>query len=112
VTFKPVVARAAARADVDNAIDHYLTEAGPDVVLGFIEALERAYAAIGEAPGIGSPRWAHELNLPGLRSWRIHGYPWLVFYVVAEASIDVWRVLHAKRDIPAWMEGEGPEASV
>jgi toxin ParE1/3/4 len=112
VTFKPVVPRAAARADVDNAIDHYLAEAGPEVALGFIDALERAYAAIGELPGIGSPRWAHELNLPGLRSWRIQGYPWLVFYVEGEANIDVWRVLHAKLDIPAWMEGEGPEASV
>ena len=71
-----------------------------------------ADAAIDELPGIGSPRWAHELNLPGLRSWRIQGYPWLVFYVEAEANVDVWRVLHAKLDIPTWMEGEGPEASV
>jgi toxin ParE1/3/4 len=112
VTFKPVVPRASARADVDNAIDHYLAEAGPEVALGFIDALERTYAAIGELPGIGSPRWAHKLNLPGLRSWRIQDYPWLVFYVEGEAIIDVWRVLHAKRDIPAWMEGEGLEASV
>ncbi|CCA90963.1 type II toxin-antitoxin system RelE/ParE family toxin [Novosphingobium sp. PP1Y] len=112
MTSKPVVPRAVARTDIDNAIEHYLAEAGPEVALGFIDALERTYAAIGKVPGIGSPRWAHELNLPGLRSWRIQGYPWLVFYVEAEASIDVWRVLHAKRDIPAWMEGEVPEASV
>lgn len=112
MTFKPVVPRATARSDVENAIDHYLAQAGPEVALGFVDALERAFAAISEMPGIGSPRWAHELNLPGLRSWRIQGYPWLVFYVEAEASIDVWRVLHAKRDIPAWMEGEDPEASV
>lgn len=112
MTFKPVVPCAAARADVDNTIDHYLAEAGPEVALGVIDALERAYAAIGEVPGIGSPRWPHELNLPGLRPWRIQGYPWLVLYVEAEISIDVWRVLHAKRDITAWMEGEDPEAPV
>lgn len=111
MTFKPVVPRVAARADVDDAIDHYLAQAGPEVALGFVDALERAFAAIGEMPGIGSPRWAHELNLPGLRSWRIQDYPRLVFYVEAEGSIDVWRVLHTKRDIPAWMEGEDPESS-
>lgn len=112
MTFKPVVPRTAARADVEKAIEDYLAEAGPEVALGFVDALERTYAAIAEVPGIGSPRRAHELNLPGLRSWRIQGYPWLIFHVEAEASIDVWRVLHAKRDIPAWMEGEDPEASV
>lgn len=109
MTPKPVVPRAAARADVDAAVDHYVAEAGPEVALGFIDALERTYSAIGEAPAIGSPRWAHELNLPGLLSRRVKDYPWLVFYVEAEASVDVWRVLHAKRDIPVWMENAEPD---
>jgi toxin ParE1/3/4 len=26
-----------------------------------------------------------------------------VFYVEREDHIDVWRVVHAQRDIPAWM---------
>jgi toxin ParE1/3/4 len=35
-------------------------------------------------------------------------YPYLVFYVVQDDHIDVWRVLHAHRDIPAWLrEPEG-----
>jgi plasmid stabilization system protein ParE len=70
------------------------------VALGFIDALERVYAVIGAAPATGSPRWAHELNLPGLRTYRLKGYPWLVFYIEQSEHIDVWRILHSKRDIP------------
>ena len=30
-------------------------------------------------------------------------FPILIFYVERETEIDVWRVLHDARDIPAWM---------
>jgi hypothetical protein len=30
-------------------------------------------------------------------------YPYVVFYVEREDRIDVWRVLHTRRDIPARM---------
>jgi toxin ParE1/3/4 len=103
VTAKPVVPRDQARADVDLAVDHYTSEAGADVAFRFIDALEQAYVFIGETPAAGSSRWSHELNLPGLRTTRLKGFPWLVFYVEFETHVDVWRVLHAKRDIPAWM---------
>lgn len=106
MTAKPLAPRAQARTDVEHAIEHYIKEAGVDVAYGFIDALERVYILIGEAPATGSPRWAHELNLPGLRSYRLKGYPWLVFYIELDKHIDVWRILHAKRDIPAWM-GDG-----
>jgi len=51
----------------------------------------------------GAPRYAHELNMPDLRFWLVLGYPYVVFYVERDDHVDVWRVLHAKRDIPAWM---------
>jgi len=40
------------------------------------------------------------LNLPRLRSWPVDGYPYLVFYTETTTHLDVWRVLHAERDIP------------
>ena len=70
---------------------------------GFVDALEQAYSRISRHPGTGSPRYARELNLPGLRFWQLTRYPYLVFYVERSDHIDVWRVLHAQRDIPAWM---------
>lgn len=103
MTIKPIVPRALARQDVDEAIDHYLTEAGERVALGFIDAVERAYRHIAAQPATGSPRYAHELNLPGLRSWPLSRYPYLIFYVEREDHVDVWRVLHGERDFPAWM---------
>lgn len=100
---KPVIPRQRALEDVDAAIDFYANEAGAYVALGFVDALESAYHFVAENASAGSPRWAYELGLPGLRSWPLKGYPWLVFYLEQDGWIDVWRVLHAKRDIPAWL---------
>lgn len=100
---KPVIPREAAHRDVDEAVEYYLAEGSEQAALGFIDALEQAYGHIGRHPATGSPRYAHELDLPGLRVWPLKRYPHLVFYVEREDHIDVWRVLHGQRDIPAWM---------
>lgn len=100
---KPVIPREAAHRDVDEAVEYYLAEGSEQAALGFIDALEQAYGHIGRHPATGSPRYAHELDLPGLRVWPLKRYPYLVFYVEREDHIDVWRVLHSQRDIPAWM---------
>ena len=99
----PVVLRERARLDVNEAVEHYLGEAATGVALGFIDALEEAFRHIGEHPGSGSARYARELNLPGLRSWIVNGFPYLLFYVEREADIDVWRILHSARDVPVWL---------
>ena len=101
---KPVIPRELANRDVDDAVAYYLNEAAESVALGFIDALEQAYAHIARHPGTGSPRYAHELNLPGLRTWSLTRYPYLVFYLERPDRIDVWRVLHGQRDIPVWMQ--------
>ena len=75
---KPVIPRALAKQDVEDAISHYLSEAAERAALGFIDALAQAYAHIGRHPSTGSPRYAHELDLPGLRSWPLKRYPYLV----------------------------------
>lgn len=98
---KPVVLRELAKQDIDGAVRHYLPEQGKQSALGFIDALEQALAYIGRQPASGSPRYAHELDLPGLRSWMIRSYPYIVFYVEAPDCVDIWRVLHGARDIPA-----------
>jgi toxin ParE1/3/4 len=103
VSGKPILPRQLARRDVADAIDHDIGEAGPDIALGFVGALQAAYRAIADRPAAGSPRYAHELAVPGLRT-RLRRYPYLVFYVERDDHIDVWRVLHAQRDIPAWMQ--------
>ena len=102
---KAVVPRERANRDVDEAINYYLIENAPEAALGFIEALEQAYGHIGRPPNTDSSRYASELNLPGLRFWPLKRYPHLLSYLERSDHIDVWRVLHGQRDIPAWMQG-------
>lgn len=104
MTAKPVVPRTLANRDIDDAIAYTLSENASPAMQGFIDAVEQAYAHIARQPATGSPRYAHELNLPGLRFWPLAHYPHLVFYVERPEHIDVWRVLHGQRDIPAWMQ--------
>jgi len=101
---KPVIPRTLASQDVDQAIAYYLEQQAEAAALGFIDALEHAYNQIGLYPDSGSPRYAHELDLPRLRSWPVKGYPHMVFYVDRPDYVDVWRVLHGMRDIPTWLQ--------
>ena len=96
---------------MEDALDHCLVESSR-AAEGVVKALERAYEHIRRAPDSGSPRWAHALDLPGLRVWPLKRYPCLVFYAALPARIEIWRVLHRRRDIPARLaEGEasGPQ---
>lgn len=101
---KPVVPREQARRDVEDAVSCYLAEHAGAAALGFIDALENACGRIARHLATGSPRLAHELNLPGLRSWLLTRSPYFVLYVEHPDRIDVWRVLDVQRDIPAWMQ--------
>lgn len=51
---KPVVPRELASRDIREAVAYYLSEATAQAALGFIDALEQAYAHVGH----GTPRRA------------------------------------------------------
>jgi len=76
-------------------------EAGAAVALRFVDEVERALAEIAAHPAAGSPRYAHALDLPGLRFRRLRRFPHLVFYLDGAGGPAVLRVLHGARDIPA-----------
>lgn len=101
---KPVWPRELARRDIEAAIEFYRAEAGPQVALRFVAALERALQALARHPASGSPSYGQALEIPGLRSRRIGRFPYLIFYLEREDHLDVWRLLHAHRDIPAWLQ--------
>jgi toxin ParE1/3/4 len=104
VKFKPVIPREQAHKDVEEALSYYLSEGATTAALGMIDALEKAYSHMGRYPATGSPRFAHDSNLPSLRAWQLKRYPYVVFYVERTDHIDVWRVLHGRRDVPAWLQ--------
>lgn len=97
---RPVVPRRAAVDDIHAAIEHYRDQAGPDLAVAFVDAVEQTFDLLARHPAVGSPRYAHELDLPGLRCHPIAGFPFLAFYLEGTESVDVLRVLHAQRDIP------------
>ena len=70
----------------------------------FIDALERAIAHIQRAPGTGSPRYAHELDIPALRFWRLSKFPYSLFYLEQEDHLLVIRLVHLSRDIPVSLQ--------
>ena len=100
-----IVLRERARHDVETAVDWYRDNAGDDTALRFVDALEAGLRHVGSYPSSGSSRYSVELEIPALRCWQLVGFPYLVFYVEREDHLDVWRVLHGHRDIPAWMRG-------
>ena len=96
---KPLVRLEQADLDVEQALDFYLVEA-PHMAFSFLAALEKAYSHIQRNPGTGSPRYAHALDIPGLRFWPCQCFPQMVFYVEHDDYIALVRVLHGSRDIP------------
>lgn len=103
---KPVIPRALAREDVDRAIAYYLEQEADKAALGLIDALEHAYKQLSRHPQSGSNRYAHELDLPGLRFWPLKRFPYVVFYMERPSHIEIWRVLHGMRDIPSWLQDD------
>lgn len=98
-----VISRELAKQDIEAAFDHYLSAAGSDVAIAFVDEMERTFTQISQNPLAGSPRYSHEIDLPDLRFWRVRRFPYLVFYVVSDEYVDVWRISHAHSDIPSWM---------
>lgn len=72
MTVKPVIPREQAVRDVEHAVDYYLDEGAAQAASDLVDALQAAYRLIGRHPGIGSPRYGYELDIPGLRgrAWR------------------------------------------
>ncbi len=90
-----------AATDIEVALGYYLSEADADVTDRFIDAIERTINQISRNPQSGSLRFGYELEIPGLRARPVARFPYLVFYVVRGEAIDVWRILHSRRDVPS-----------
>ncbi|NOX30086.1 MAG: type II toxin-antitoxin system RelE/ParE family toxin [Actinobacteria bacterium] len=95
--------RTLAANDTEAAATYYRNQAGQHIALDFVDALEAAITHLCQHPLTGSLRFAYELDVPDLRSWPLQKFPHLIFYVPDDDHIDIWRILHARRDIPAYL---------
>ena len=75
---KSAIRSARAEADIRSAFDFYISEAA-HAAASFIDELEYATRHIELNPATGSPRYAHELNIPRLRFWplKVFGTEWI-----------------------------------
>jgi toxin ParE1/3/4 len=102
---KPLVITAKADEDIDRALERCLEEQ-PHRFDALVDALETTFRRVARLPKAGSPRWALELRIDGLRSQATPRFPYTVAYVETSAEILVIRVLHQKRDLPTLLGEE------
>ena len=93
--------RSRANQDLRRAARFYQDQAGDSTAIRFADAVDAAIRDIATFPGAGSPRYEFEFGFEGLRSRLVRGFPYLVFYIERPDEIEVWRVLHAERDLLA-----------
>lgn len=104
--------RPLAQADIDAILAYLRAEGGQLLAQVFAEQLENALRTLATHPAIGSRRYADLLGIPGLRHWPIKPSAYLIFYVDDAGQLDIWRVLHGRRDITALLgEGDSPDAA-
>lgn len=103
---KSCVLRQAAEHDIDKGFTHYLDQANPEVATAFIEAVDVALNHITNFPCTGSPRYGELFDTPGLRSWLLTRFPFIVLYVERDDHLDVLRLLHQNTDIPAHLQSD------
>lgn len=101
---KAVVLRGAASEDIRSAIAYYREEASDDVALRLVERLEQTLTEVSEQPALGSPRFAHDVEIPGLRSRLVADFPYAVFYIETDTNVQVWRVLHTRQDLGSLLD--------
>ena len=70
-----------------------------DAAIAALETIERM-------PTMGSPRLGQLCELPGLRSWRVTGFPMQWFYFEADGHLDVVRLLGDRQDIVAILSAD------
>lgn len=98
---KPARLRPQALSDRKEAARYYRRQASPAVAESMVVAARKALGQIERQPGIGSPRIGQMLEIPGLRAWRVSGFPLIWFYFERADSLDVVRLLDERQDILA-----------
>lgn len=91
--------RPQARRDLQAEVRYYRITAGEATATKLATAHHNAVITLQQQPGIGSPRLAELLEIDGLRSWRLDGFPLVWFYFERSDHLDLTRLLGERQDI-------------
>ena len=86
--------------DLDEAAD-YIAQDNPEAASRVLKRISNAVRILAEHPHLGRAG-----RVPGTRELMISGTPFIVPYRVIENTVQVLRVLHAKRKWPSRFEKE------
>jgi toxin ParE1/3/4 len=98
---KPARLRPQAEADLVGVARYYAQQGGLELGERVFDAALAALGPIERMPAIGSPRLGQRCGIPGLRAWRVTGFPLQWLYLEAPTHLDVVRLLGDRQDIPA-----------
>jgi toxin ParE1/3/4 len=103
-----VLVRPQAEEEVD-AIVATIARDNLDTAVRFYDRVQESFEFLADWPQAGTRRRTRDPALRGLRSYPIRGYrTYLVFYLpLADGGVDIVRVIHGARDIPAALRGGG-----
>jgi len=88
-----------ARADLRAEILYYRKHASKPIANQLAVSADNALQHLQQNPGMGSPRIGQLLDIHGLRSWRVSGFPLIWFYFERENCLDVVRLLGERQDV-------------
>jgi len=86
-------------------VQDYASEAGLQLAERMFDAALAALKPIERMPAIGSPRFGQLCDIPGLRAWRVEGFPAQWLYFELDDHLDVVRLLGDRQDIVAILTG-------
>ncbi|MEO8922678.1 MAG: type II toxin-antitoxin system RelE/ParE family toxin [Caldimonas sp.] len=96
-----------AEEDLVQAARHCQKEGGAALAEKMFDAALAALKPIQRMPAMGSPRLGQLCDIPGLRSWRVTGFPMQWFYFEAADHLDVVRLLGERQDVAAILVDNG-----
>ena len=95
---KRAVLRPSARAEQHAEVQYYRREAGANVAAKLVRAMSNALRQLALNPAIGSPTMGQALGMPGMRTWRLDGFPLGYWYFEREDHLDVARLVGQGQD--------------
>ena len=103
MTLRVLRVHALADQDTHRVINYYIDLQAAKAGKEFLVAVENAYKFIGRFPDAGSKRLGISMQLPELRTWSLTKFPYSVIYMCDAQEVDIFRLLHHKRDIPNYL---------
>jgi toxin ParE1/3/4 len=85
--------RPKARADRRAELLYYRRKAGSHVAEDFLTAVQNTLAMLAQHPSSGSARLGQLLQVEGLRSTRVTGFPLSIWYIERPNKIEVIRII-------------------